>query len=130
MVIEMDFDALLNQLLSKKFGDDLGEKVERELAKNAKPAREELLEELLTQYRTLLTLLRVKTPCAMKLSADDLGVLAIDGKSYDLDACFSHRDRQATECRMAIEALFCDLREVSTDIERDTAYIEQCLCAL
>lgn len=126
----MDLDALLNQILSRKFGDDFGEKVERELAKNVKPAREELLEDLLAQYRTLLALLQVKMPCSVKLSADDPGVLVLDGKRYDLDACFSHRDRQAAECRAAIEALFCDLREVSTDIERDTAYIEQCLCAL
>lgn len=126
----MDLDALLNQILSRKFGDDLGEKVDRALAKCAKPTREELLEELLAQYRTLLTLLQVKTPRAVKLSADDLGVLVLDGKRYDLDACFSHGHQQAAECRAAIEALFCDLREASTDIERDTAYIEEQLCAL
>ena len=124
----MDLDALLNQILSQKFGDDFGEKVERELAKSAKPAREELLEELLAQYRTLLTLLRVKTPCTVKLSADDPGVLVLDGKRYDPDACFSHGDRQAAECRSAIEALFCDLREISTDMERDVAYMEDRLC--
>ena len=126
------YDALKQVL--EHFDDDLDEKVDEALAKIEKPSREELLEMLLEQYRKLLPLLQERPPRDVKLSAEGPGVLFLDGKKYEPDVCFSWeispRNRQGAECYMAIEALFSDLREVSADVERDLAYLEEQLRGL
>lgn len=121
------YDALKQAL--ETFDDDFGKKVDEALAEIVRPSREELLENLLEQYRKLLPLLQERPPRDVKLSAEDPGVLFLDGKKYEPDVCFSWeispRNRQGAECYMAIEALFSDLREVSADPARDIAYLEE-----
>ena len=128
----MEIEQLFNKLIEEKLGKDFGEKVETTLCrivqgdanKTNEEIKKELCDDIIKQYRTLFNLLHVKTPCTLKISADDLTTFVIDEKAYDLSIYFSHDDLQATECIMAIEALFCDLRSVSEDLDHDIRYIE------
>ena len=128
----MGIEQFLNKIIEENLGKGFEEKVEQELDKilaqdadkTDEDIRKELCEDILIQYRTLLELLHIKAPRTVKISADDPATLVINEKVYDLRTHFSHNDLQATECMMAIEALFCDLRSVAEDIDRDIAYIE------
>lgn len=128
----MGIEQFFNKLIAENLGKDFEEKIEQEvdkiLERDANETNEDirkgLCDEILMQYRTILTLLHIKASRTVKISADDLTTLVIDEKTYDLNVCFSHNDLQATECMMAIEALFCDLRSISENIDQDIAYIE------
>lgn len=128
----MGIEQFLNIIIEENQGNDFKEKVEQELGKileqdankTNEDIRKELCDDILIQYRTVFELLHIKTPHTVKIYADDLTTLMINEKTYDLSVCFSHNDFQATECMMAIEALFCDLRSESEEIGRDIAYIE------
>lgn len=128
----MEIKSILNKMIEKNLGKDFGEKFEAELDKILEQdsnkanddTRKELRDQILSQYRTLLNLLHVKAPHTVKISADEYTALIIDEKIYDLSICFSHNDPQATECIMAIEALFCDLQSVTEHIDQDIVYIE------
>ena len=133
----MEIEQLLNKIIDGKLGKGFEEKVEQQLEKiieqdtnkTNEDIKKELCENLLIQYRTLLDLLHIKTLRTVKISADDTTTLVINEKQYDLGVCFSHNNLQATECIMAIEALFCELQSVSEDLDQDIAYIETNLVA-
>ena len=129
----MGIEQFLNQIIEENLGKGFEGKVEQELkeilaqdaSKTSEDIRKELCEDILIQYRTLLELLHITAPRTVKISTDDLTSLVINEKTYNLNTHFSHNDLQATECMIAIEALFCDLRSVAEDIDQDIAYIER-----
>ena len=123
----MNLDEILKTMISRKLGDNFEENVMRALSDTAPQTEESLIADLAKQYRTLLACLK-KAPKSVRISADDLGVIALDGETYDLDICFSHSNRKATECRAAIEALFSDLCSVTADIQSAVSQIEDQLC--
>ena len=93
------------------------------------PEQEKLILSIREQYRILLKLLKIKTPCSLKLSPDDLSILTANGIPYDLDICLPNKRRRAKECRYAIEALFADLKEASVDLLFVCSYIEKTFSA-
>ena len=128
----MGIEQFLNKIIEKKLGKSIEKEIDREIdkiiandeCKSDGKIKKELCDDLIEKYRTILELLNIKPTRHVQISADDLTAIVVDGKSYNLDECFSHNDAQATECIMAIESLFCDLRDVSSNIDRDISYIE------
>ena len=123
----MNLDNILQKMIHRRLGDDFEENAMKALSDIAPQTEETLTADLTAQYRALLKCLK-KQPKTVKISAEDLSMIEIDGEIYDLDLCFSHNDRKATECRAAIEALFSDLCSVTADIQSAVFQIEQHLC--
>ncbi len=121
----------LHKFISNKLGDDFEKNFEQALGKELgrEQSSEELCQNLLTEFRTILSHLHICRPHTVKITENDPHTLIIDGKTYELDALFSHNDLQASECMAAVDALFCDLRRVSTNIRQDISNIENTLCA-
>lgn len=126
----MGIEQFLNKIIEKKLGknQEIDREIDKILAsdegKSDEAIKIELCDDIFEKYRTILEFLNINAPQSVKISADDLDSLVIDGKMYNLSECFSHNDLNASECIMAIESLFCDLRGVSRELDRDIAYIE------
>ena len=114
---------LFRKLSSPEAENALSKELEKVLSQ-APTAKDELIEELVQNYQRLLRLLKIKSPSAVSLDPDDLTAITVDGKTYDLDLCFTHNDRRAAEYRASIDALFADLAALSGELSSDIAEIE------
>lgn len=112
-----DTNDLLNLIANIKqgFGKDFEKNLMKQLALQQSAPEDDIINEIAENYRYIAKALKKNYSC-VKLSSEDLSILTIDGKAYDLDAEFSHDDLEITECRMAIESLTADLSSEGADI--------------
>ena len=124
----MDTNDLLNLIanIKQSFGKDFEENLMKQLALQQSESEDDVINEIAENYRCIAKTLKKNYSC-VKLDSEDLSVIMIDGKVYDLDTEFSHNDLKITECRMAIESLTADLSSEGTDMNEIFSKIEDML---
>lgn len=85
----------------------------------------EYIHEVTEHYRAIIELLS-PAYSSVELNADNLSVITIDGKEYNLDDKSAPKLREAVEHRMAIEAILADfdneqeqiIRQIETQLNK------------
>lgn len=100
-------DNIIGKLAKKKLGADFGERLMK-ILEDEPCSQEDIICEIVEHYQAIIELLSPEYS-SVKLDADNLLTITIDGTEYDLDDKFTSKLRNAAEHRMAIECLISDI---------------------
>lgn len=119
-------NALFDFFFSKKFEEQFENALDHVLNEQ-KDSLESYIKELAEHYTAVINEI---APTCHKVTIDpeNIRMLRIDGKAYDLDFCISHRQSELYEHLSAIDALFADVLSMGIDLATCCRKVENHLC--
>ncbi len=87
---------------------------------------EDITKQIADHYLPIIRAL-VEEVTVIRLNANNLSHIELNGEIYDLDQKFSHNNREIAEHRIAIEAILSDLVEDGEDMGEILATVEEIL---